>query len=285
MVPSPTPSSPGPAASPDRVVRRELPHTDAVRAGRSWWDAEAEDYYAEHGAFLGDDRLVWGPEGWTEEQLGLLGPLAGRRVLEVGSGAAQGGRWCRRRGAEVVSTDVSAAMLRVGLRIDRGMGRLPGPSYVQCDGGRLPFGDASFDVVFSAHGAMAFIPDAGTALAEWARVVRPGGRVVLSVTHPVRWAFPDVPGVEGLTATHSYFDRRAYVEETSGGVATYSEHHRTLGDLVRAVTGAGLHLVDLVEPEWPAGAEHVWGGWSRTRGEVLPGTAILVCDRPGPGHR
>ncbi|MGO0576227.1 class I SAM-dependent methyltransferase [Ornithinimicrobium panacihumi] len=275
---APVPQPPPPA--PDRVVRRELPHTEAVRAGRAWWDSEAEAYYAEHGDFLGDAELVWGPEGWTEAQLGLLGPLSGRRVLEVGSGAAQGGRWCAGQGALVLSSDVSGGMLRVGRRIDGGMRPRTVPSYVQCDGGRLPFADGTFDVVFSAHGAMAFIPDADGAVREWARVLRPGGTLAFSVTHPVRWAFPDVPGVEGLTARSSYFDRLAYVEETSAGRATYSEHHRTVGDLVRAVAGAGLVLVDLVEPEWPADADHVWGGWSRTRGEVLPGTAIFVARRP-----
>ncbi len=268
--------------SPDRVSRRPVEHAEAVRAGRGWWDAEAEAYYAEHGRFLGDTALVWGPEGWTEEDLGLLGDLDGLDVLEVGSGAAQGGRWCASRGARVVATDLSAGMLRVARRVDAGA---PGPgfappAYVQCDGARLPFAPGSFDRVVTAHGVLAFVPDLTGTLQEWARVLRPGGRCVFSVPHPVRWAFPDVPGAEGLTVSHSYFDRRPYVEETDDGVATYSEHHRTLGDLVRAVVAAGLRLVDLVEPEWPPGRDHVWGGWSRLRGELLPGTAVLVCEKP-----
>lgn len=44
---------------------------------------------------------------------------------------------------------------------------------------------------------------------------------------------------------------------------------------------AGLTLVDLVEPEWTAPAAHVWGGWSRLRGDLVPGTAVLCC-RAGP---
>ncbi|AXH95117.1 class I SAM-dependent methyltransferase [Ornithinimicrobium avium] len=268
-------------ASPDRVSRRPVGHDDAVRAGRRWWDAQAEDYYAEHGAFLGDAELVWGPEGWTETRLGLLGEVAGLDVLEVGAGAAQGGRWAAGQGARVVSTDLSAGMLGVARRIDGGMPSAPHPSYVQCDGARLPFAAAAFDLVLTAHGVLSFVPDVEATLKEWARVLRPGGRCVFSLSHPFRWVFPDVPGQAGLTVTHSYFDRRAYVEETTAGEALYSEHHRTVGDLVRAVVGAGLHLADLVEPGWPDDADHEWGGWSRLRGELVPGTLVLVAGRPG----
>lgn len=283
--------------TPDRVVRRIPGHEESVRADRYWWDAEAEDYYAEHGDFLGDTDLVWGPEGWTEEDLRLLGDpadLAGLRVLEVGGGAGQAGRWCAARGAQVISSDVSGGMLRVARRIDRRTagpdspdrpdtraGDATTPTYLQCDGARPPLADASLDLVLTAHGVLAFIPDAAAAFAEWCRVLRPGGRVVCSLPHPVRWAFPDVPGPEGLTVRHSYFDRRAYVEETDTAQVTYVEHHRTVGDLVRAVVGAGLVLDDLVEPEWPADRDHEWGGWSRLRGEAIPGTLIVIAHRPG----
>lgn len=280
--------------SPDRVARRPVPHAEAARAGRSWWDGAAEAYYYEHGGFLGDASLVWGPEGWTEEDLSLLGTVRGLDVLEVGAGAAQGGRWCSTQGARVVSTDVSAGMLAVARRIDTDAAAAAGASgmeghrslsYVQCDGGVLPFEAEAFDVVFSAHGVLAFVPGATDVLRGWARVLRTGGRCVFSVPHPMRWAFPDVPGPEGLQVTHSYFDRRPYVEETSAGLVTYSEHHRTLGDLVRAVVAAGLVVVDLVEPPWPEGLEHTWGGWSRLRGELFPGTLIVVCTKSGPRVR
>jgi len=242
-----------------------------VRGNRSWWDAEAADYLAEHGAFLGGSRFVWGPEGLDEADAALLGDVDGRDVLEVGCGAAQCSRWLAARGARVVGLDLSAGML------DRARGRVPA---VQADARHLPFADATFDLAFSAYGAVPFVADPQVVMSSVARVLRPGGRWVFSVTHPVRWAFPDDPGPAGLTAVRSYFDRTPYVEEDEAGRVLYAEHHRTLGDRIRDVVGAGLVLEDLVEPEWPAGHDRVWGGWSPLRGRLLPGTSILVTRRP-----
>jgi SAM-dependent methyltransferase len=244
-------------------------------ANRAWWDGEADDYYAEHGAFLGDSQFVWGPEGWTEAELDLLEVRDGMTVLEIGSGAAQCSRWlARTHDVRVVASDLSMGMLRTARRIDD-----TGLPLLQCDGLALPLGASTVDRVFTAYGVVPFVADSGAVLSEAARVLRPGGRFVFSTSHPVRWAFPDDPGPHGLTATSSYFDRTPYVE-SEAGVPTYVEHHRTLGDLVRQVVAAGLVLVDLVEPEWPARNEQAWGGWSPLRGAVLPGTAILVAVKP-----
>ena len=264
-------------------------------ANRSWWDGEADDYYAEHGAFLGDSAFVWGPEGWTEDELDLLQVRDGMTVLEIGAGAAQCSRWLtRHHDVRVVASDLSMGMLRTARRIEAATtvgderpdaggtasAALPRPlPLLQCDGLALPFGDACVDRVFTAYGVVPFVADSAAVLAEAARVLRPGGRFVFSTSHPVRWAFPDDPGPHGLTATTSYFDRTPYVE-SAAGVVTYAGHHRTLGDLVRQVVAAGLVLVDLVEPEWPARNEQAWGGWSPLRGALLPGTVIVVADRP-----
>lgn len=256
-----------------------VPPAAGGAAARTWWDENAAEYQAEHGAFLGDADFCWCPEGLREADARLLGDVAGRRVLEVGAGAAQCSRWLAGAGAEVVATDVSAGMLARSRRIDAGR---PGRAVplVQCDARRLPFPDASFDVAFTAFGAIPFVPDAARVHAEVARVLRPGGRWVFSVTHPIRWAFPDDPSERGLTAIRAYFDRTPYVESGEDGSVAYAEYHRTVGDHVRDVVGAGLVLEDLVEPEWPAGHEGVWGGWGPVRGALLPGTAILVTRRP-----
>src|SRR4051794_38820361 len=82
-----------PTDGPPPVTRRPVGQPESARAQRSWWDAEAAGYLAEHGAFLGTAGFVWGPEGLTEDDAHLLGEVAGRRVLEVGAGAGQCSRW------------------------------------------------------------------------------------------------------------------------------------------------------------------------------------------------
>jgi SAM-dependent methyltransferase len=256
------------------VGRRETGPADSARANRRWWDADAGRYHAEHGAFLGTSDFLWCPEGLREDDVGLLGPIAGRQILEVGAGSAMCSRWLLAHGAHPIAFDVSAGMLAHALSSDT-----PSDSavpLVQADAQIMPFLDASFDIAFSAFGAIPFVADSAGVMREVARVLRPGGRWVFAVTHPTRWAFPDSPGPDGLTATMSYFDRRPYVEFDGAGEATYVEHHRTFGDRIRELVQAGLRLLDVIEPEWPEELSTEWGQWSPLRGKILPGTAIFI---------
>jgi SAM-dependent methyltransferase len=260
------------------AVRRQAGTAESSRANRHWWDRNADEYQDEHGSFLGDARFTWCPEGLDESEARLLGDpdaLRGRTVLEIGAGAAQCSRWLTAQGAKPVALDLSHRQLQHSLRIDQQLGLAPVP-LVQADAAVLPFADAAFDLACSAYGAVPFAADTARLMREVRRVLRPGGRWVFSVTHPIRWAFPDEPGPEGLTALSSYFDRTPYVEQDEQGRAVYVEHHRTLGDRVRELTSAGFRLVDLVEPEWPEGLTQEWGGWSPLRGRHLPGTAVFV---------
>ena len=262
-----------------RVERRRSPGAETAAANRSWWDAEADDYLAEHGAFLGDAEFVWGPEGWTEAELNLLEVAPRHTVLEIGAGAAQCSRWlARETGCRVVASDLSGGMLRNGRRLDESSGTAV--PLLQCDALELPFPDGVFDRVFTAYGAVPFVADSAALMVELARVLRPGGRLVFSTSHPWRWAFPDDPGEHGLTVRQSYFDITPYVETDDGGRATYVEHHRTVEQRVEEVVAAGLVLEGLKELPWKATNEATWGGWSPLRGGLVPGTLVVLARRP-----
>src|SRR3954471_18505311 len=258
----------------------DVDQVEAVRANRGWWDAEADDYQAEHGEFLGAEAgdFVWCPEGLREADAHLLGPtaeLAGRTVLEIGAGAAQCSRWLARVGARPVAMDLSAGQLRHARR--QGLAAGVQVPLVQADATQLPIRTASVDVACSAFGAVPFVADSEALHREVARVLRPGGRWVFSVNHPMRWCFRDDPGPDGLVVERSYFDRRAYLELGESLRPVYVEQHRTMGDRVRELVAAGFVVTNVVEPVWPAGHTREWGQWSPLRGNLFPGTAIFVA--------
>src|SRR4051812_8095787 len=139
------------------TARRDCAAPATTRANLGYWDAAADEYQAEHGDFLGDAEFVWGPEGLTEAVAGLLGPVTGRSVLEIGCGAGQCSRWLLSQGAQPVGVDLSHRQLQHSLRLDDAAGTAV-PVLV-ADACALPLADASFDLACSAYGAVPFVAD------------------------------------------------------------------------------------------------------------------------------
>lgn len=253
----------------------------SVQANIRWWDADADAYHEEHGAFLGEADFVWCPENLREEDARLLGDVRDKLILEVGCGSAPCSRWLQARGAHPVAFDLSSGMLRHAREAnEKASMTMPPVPLVRADACAMPFGGGAFDAVFSAFGAIPFVADSARLMREAFRVLKPGGRWAFSVNHPMRWIFRDDPGPAGLTAIQSYFDRSPYVEVDAGDVPVYVEHHRTMGDRIRELVAAGFVVRDVIEPAWPEGFDGVWGQWSRLRGEIFPGTAIFVAEKP-----
>lgn len=258
--------------APSHVGYFPVDSEEAVAGNASYWSDGAREYLEDFGEFLGPAEFRWCPEGLTEEDAALLGPLEELRsqsLLEVGAGAGQCSRWLKRHGVRVVATDIAPGMVEAGrtLNLETGIE----VDLTVADARSLPFPDATFDQVFTAFGAIPFVKDATQVHREVHRVLKPGGWWTFATTHPIRWAFPDDP--TSLTAVRSYFDRTPYAERLPGG--TYAEFHRTLGDHVREVLASGFTITRLMEPEWSEGNSHVWGGWGPERGAYLPGTLII----------
>jgi SAM-dependent methyltransferase len=129
-----------------------------------------------------------------------LGLRAGQRVLDVGSGFGRHVYECARRGARVVALDHAAdevvetrntlaAMVEQGeITPDRLIGVLRG------DARRLPFPDATFDVVITSE-VLEHIQDDVAAIAEMVRVLKPGGRFAATVPaqlpETINWKLSD----------------------------------------------------------------------------------------------
>src|SRR4051794_5611970 len=96
----------GGMAGSDDVARREAGADETRRANRAWGDQETPDYLAEHGALLGEARVVWGPEGVAEPGAGRLGAAPGRRGGRGGPARRRprpGGAGDRLRGCPVLA--------------------------------------------------------------------------------------------------------------------------------------------------------------------------------------
>lgn len=147
--------------------------TQAQEQTRESWDAIAAGY----------DEFVTPTHMWLgNEALTRAGVGSGTRFLDVAAGSGALSIPAARRGAQVVATDLSPAMVeRLGARA-REEG-LPQLEVRVMDGHALDLEDESFDVCGSQFGVMLF-PDLPRAVGEMARVARPGGRVLMVVYGP-----------------------------------------------------------------------------------------------------
>jgi len=126
---------------------------------------------------LGLDRL------WRKRTRQVLQLRPGERVLDLAAGTGVSTAELQRSGARAIACDFSLGMLRAG-RANKHRQRV---CFVAGDGTRLPFASESFDAVTISFG-LRNIVDVPRALTEMARVVRPGGRlVVCEFSRPV-WA-------------------------------------------------------------------------------------------------
>ncbi|MGO4594821.1 class I SAM-dependent methyltransferase [Leifsonia sp. 2TAF2] len=112
---------------------------------------------------------------WRVATTRAVAPRAGETILDVAAGTGTSSASLAHNGASVVAADFSEGMIAVGRSRQEGN---PFIRFVQADAMELPFDDDSFDAVTISFG-LRNIVDPRKALAEFTRVVKPGGRVVV----------------------------------------------------------------------------------------------------------
>jgi SAM-dependent methyltransferase len=119
-------------------------------------------------------RRVWSDEEWAV--VDLLGPVAGRRVLDAGCGDGRLAVALAGSDVWVVGVDIDVSMLRAArARAGEGKVRL---NLVQADVERLPLASETVDAAVAVT-TLCVITDPTAAARELARVLKPGGRIVL----------------------------------------------------------------------------------------------------------
>jgi SAM-dependent methyltransferase len=166
-----------------------------------------------------------------------LVPPPGRLTLDIGCGEGRVGRDLTQRGHRVVGIDASPTLVRAAVtHPDAGAPCLIG------DAAALPFGDGVADCAV-AFMSLQDVDAMEAAVVEMARVLIPGGRLVMAITHPVNTAGRFLPGSEDTFLFEgSWFERRRTADrcERDGLSMTFHSEHRPLHDYTDALADAGF---------------------------------------------
>lgn len=175
--------------------------------------------------------------------LDLAGDVTGRQILDAGCGSGPLFEALRDRGGLVTGFDSSAEMLELARK------RLGEDAALRIAdiGEPLPFPDGAFDDVIAAL-VLHYLEDWTGPLAEIRRVLKPGGRLIMAVNHPIIFKL--------IHPEADYFKTVKWSDEYtfSGQKAVLTYWHRPLHAMTDAFTAAGFRTAVVSEPHPAPGA-------------------------------
>jgi ubiquinone/menaquinone biosynthesis C-methylase UbiE len=221
---------------------------EASQRNRQGWDIISAHYQASRR--ISTDDVHYGPLAPGEQELGLLGDVAGKRVVEIGCGGGQNAIALARWGATCTGVDPSAAQLAHARRLAREQG--VDVRFVAGFAEELgDLADGGFDIALSSF-AFDYVVDLQRAYREAWRVLRPGGLFVFCHSHPwfqaVGWHLagePEAPEVGDYAAWPLVEDWTWRFED--GTEAPFRDQLHTLAQVVNGLLEAGFRLERLVE--------------------------------------
>jgi MPBQ/MSBQ methyltransferase len=216
---------------------------------------ELEPWYEHLYAVLHDLVRAWLTPGADDR---------GRRALDAGCGTGLQTALLLDLGYAAVGTDLSGRLLGVAQR------RHPGARLARGDVQALPWRDGAFDVAVSCGSVLSFVRRADHAIGELARVVRPGGRVLLEVEHrwslDLVWRLASAVAGDPLGYGAAPADaRRAFSRPLASGVWMDYPGYPTLRLFTRSELGGLVREAGLVPVRW-------WGIHSVTN--LVPSTVL-----------
>jgi SAM-dependent methyltransferase len=187
-------------------------------------------------------------------------------VLDAACGTGRHTAYLVAQGHDVVGIDTSSEMLAIARE------KVPGARFETADLDDIPLGDGCMDAVVCAL-ALSHARDIRPAIAELARVLRPGGRLIVSNPHPL--------------AT-SLLGWRATVTDASGRLVLIPEYPHRHGECIAAFREAGLRVDACIEPSLDAeqAADEAKAGLTEAYRAALGGLPVVIvwdlraCPRP-----
>jgi SAM-dependent methyltransferase len=230
-------------------------NADLIRANRDLWDGWAELHVAGKGYDV--ESFKAGRQTLDAVELEGVGDVRDKSLLHLQCHFGMDTLNWARLGARVVGVDFSEKAVGHARRLAHELGI--GARFILADvtdtATVLSQLGEQFDVVFTSHGTISWLPD----LRPWARTVagalKPGGLFFIADAHPFTWMFDDERADPALEFRYRYFGREALRFEEKGSYAepegdfegvSYSWQH-TFAEIVSSLAEAGLAITSLRE--------------------------------------
>ncbi|GAB2990068.1 class I SAM-dependent methyltransferase [Saccharothrix stipae] len=171
-----------------------------------------------------------------------LVPPAGRATLDLGCGEGRVSRDLAGRGHRVTGIDASPTLVEAARQAD------PEGRYLLADSADLPFPDYSFDLVI-AYCVLMDVDDLPGTVGEIGRVLEPGGKLCLAITHPITNTGSHRNGL--FVLDRPYFGRHRFEAEVErdGMLMKFSGWNHPLSAYTTALEESGLLVEALREPQ------------------------------------
>ena len=237
-------------------------------ANRAFWNASTE-WWKEKEDARGLWRKAAGDPGvvLSAAEMPYLENVRDKDVCVLGSGDNEVAFALAGLGGRVTSVDISERRLEVAAARAREVELEL--TFLRADVTDLAeLADATFDLVYTGGHMSVWISDIGKYYAEAARILRPGGLLVVNDYHPIRRIWSDAKGAE---PRHRYQNRGPYEYASGEGLPTY-EYHWTTADHIQAVIDAGCRVVGIDEH-----GEHIEDEfWMEAGLDNLPAYLLIV---------
>ncbi len=202
--------------------------------------------------------VSYGPNIGTEAEFRLLGPVSGKRVLDLGCGGGQSCIAFAKQGAISIGVDFSVEQLAFarrlleqeeGIRVELRHGDMAELAFQRAD---------SVDIVFSAF-AFQYMPDLNRVFRQVHRVLKPQGTLIFSIPHPALGLANQSSTVVQKSSgqlsldpapvqiKRSYFDHSPLEDRFDETV--FTEYHRTVSDVFMGLVRSGYRVDVILEPE------------------------------------
>jgi len=240
----------------------DVPLDPYSQANQRWWDEAvpvhvASEFYDVAGFKAGKSSLL-------PVEVEELGDVSGKTMLHLQCHFGLDTLSWARKGAIVTGIDFSGPAIEAARRLATETGIAA--RSLQSDLFAAPaLLDEEFDIVFTSYGVLIWLAD----IRAWAGIVagflKPGGTFYIIEGHPLLAAFPDEPEADGrLALQRAYFhspEPTRWEDDGSYAAAAHFEnnvtyeYNHTLGDIISALSGAGLRI-DFLH-------EHPFAAWAR----------------------